>query len=366
MLVNGTVTDIPPNTDIWTGCFPELLIDIFKLCGYKGTVTCSKVCKTWNQLITNAEKQLWKHHFLSDFNPFAPSDTKYFNEYKHLTQKKKQWNGHDNCSYAIGNWDDSGNIPTQHNKFVIVNEQLLIKNFVLPKNDAIEQILNVLKIYNKFEDGNTDCPSQIKDKCWKQASIPKSLFYRFTLITEFSGKFMIFIDKTKIADYWDAFIGPYQLGMLGYALKSSTAKTSPHASGPNISLLSIHTENAFDLKEISRVAWEIHKILLSLDAASQTGFVYLMDQSTMFKTSHADAELSSTLYQFVSRHFYTPVVVPATGSIEYVEKSLSLYSKHFFMNNEAKATERQELLANDKAKRNAKRNTPTPFNFSNG
>lgn len=143
-------------------------------------------------------------------------------------------------------------------------------------------------------------PSSISHYYWLQASIPTSLYPRFLNITNNSGKFFVFMKIKHIDAVWEQFKIAYREGKLGYGLQCTAGFECSNHKKKSQSIL-VHTEDAFDLEEVGRVAWEIYQVL---EKWNWKGTLYYMTDRKLKarQANKYDKELS-ILYSISSKMF---------------------------------------------------------------
>ena len=75
-----------------------------------------------------------------------------------------------------------------------------------------------------------------------------------------SGKWLIFVDINNLDFFWKKIADATEKGLLGLSSKSSTSKKNPNAPNQNIKVICIYTYNSDDIKDVSRIAWNLYKL----------------------------------------------------------------------------------------------------------
>lgn len=143
-------------------------------------------------------------------------------------------------------------------------------------------------------------PTLIKGQYWKYADIPSNsqILRRLTQITNNSGKFLVFVSLSKLDELWKVFTKAYEENKLGYGLHCSTGKESPIASD-NDSVIAVFSEDAFDSREVARIAWEIDKLLGNWKGVLN----YMTDRTTKAKSGQNCINENGMLYSISSYSF---------------------------------------------------------------
>lgn len=151
-------------------------------------------------------------------------------------------------------------------------------------------------------------PSEITDAYWQQAPIPPTngeLVNRFTKITRNSGKFLIFTKSSEVDALWEKLLIAYQAGKLGYGMQASTPVKRPHISEKE-RIIVVYTEDAFDMDETARVAWEIDQVVTNQRGSHWIGALqYMTDRCTKAKMNGSGQKgEEKMLYTISSPSFY--------------------------------------------------------------
>jgi len=177
--------------------------------------------------------------------------------------------------------------------------RLFFYGTVKPDDDDKRVIFRADNSFGPDPDAN---PSQVTSHYTLQARIPnnEAVLRRFPKITNNSGKFLVFVDEHKIDAVWGRFKQAYAEGKLGYGLQCSTAKPNTLKAG-SYELISVFTEDSFALNEVTRLAWEIDKLM---GPQWRNGTLqYMTDRGTKAKSGRADMNEGAMLYSFPSALF---------------------------------------------------------------
>jgi len=115
-------------------------------------------------------------------------------------------------------------------------------------------------------------------------------------------------------------------------IQCSTSLTSPHARSES-KLITLHVEDSFDLHNVAKVAWEIHKIVA--DDISSRGLSYMTDRTTVTYSGKGCTEEGDPLYLFPATCF---------SDKQGVIKSLEAFTSTFIYIATQFAQKRQQIL----------------------
>ena len=115
-------------------------------------------------------------------------------------------------------------------------------------------------------------------------------------------------------------------------IQCSTSLTSPHARSES-KLITLHVEDSFDLHNVAKVAWEIHKIVA--DDISSRGLSYMTDRTTVTYSGKGCREEGDPLYLFPATCF---------SDKQGVIKSLEAFTSTFIYIATQFAQKRQQIL----------------------
>ena len=100
-------------------------------------------------------------------------------------------------------------------------------------------------------------PLSLQDAYWivarrKIGKYPKS--------TAQSGKWLIFIDASKVDSMWREVKQAVEDGLLGDRAKGSTAKPNPNARDPNRRVICVFTYNYEDIEDARRIRAQLRRL----------------------------------------------------------------------------------------------------------
>lgn len=202
--------------------------------------------------------------------------------------------------FATGGW---GSTPKVRNCIFKKDEnKSVIYTGTIPSEDK----LRLLTLFQPEQKNESDIPSQETTSYWIRAGLTDKTVERLPNITCNSGKFLVFIPFkfAKDKDFtWAEFKKVYSTGALGYAVQCSTARASSNDNNTSKGLITVHTEDAFDLEQITAVAHAIMQTLLSIDSNYEGTLKYLTDRSTRMKCKDVCHPEAFALYSIDSSAF---------------------------------------------------------------
>lgn len=238
----------------------------------------------------------------------------------------------------LGGW---GTNPKQRNCGYKVNNAGNVEyNGPLPK--ARLELLALLQ--PERNDDDSIIPSREYYAYWIRAPFNENTLPRLPNITCNSGKFLVFLPLTfaKNQDQtWVALKKEYAEGKLGYAIQCS-ATESPNDNHTSKGLITVHTEDAFDLEQITSTAYEILKALHTLDPNYEGVIQYLTDRSTRAKAHPKPIRGPEchSLYSISSRSY----LQNPKNITDKTPKKLELFQQILYPQLTEKAQDRQDFL----------------------
>ena len=101
-------------------------------------------------------------------------------------------------------------------------------------------------------------PSQVNQIYWLYA-VRKEGNYPTSDI-QFSGKWLIFVNKEEIDSVWSQIKEATENGKLGGSSKVATAKENPNATSPNQKVICVYTYNWEDEIDVRKIREELRKL----------------------------------------------------------------------------------------------------------
>ena len=105
---------------------------------------------------------------------------------------------------------------------------------------------------------------------WPEAPPPMSITAEFWVYarrkgkiakpSERSGKWLVFVDKSKADELWEKVARATTEGRLGPSAKCGTARPNPNAPNPMETVICVYTPNFDDREDVMRVREELRKI----------------------------------------------------------------------------------------------------------
>jgi hypothetical protein len=245
-----------------------------------------------------------------------------------LIQQDRDWKPFRDTSFALNRGDFKRKLVA----YSVERRSYKQSHHNLGRAEFCDDETTVFCVYRNFQNGSEESSNNLSrslvflpESNWIQAPTPSYFTSRFSNLTQYSGKFLIFIEKTKILEVWNIFKRAHLEGKLGYGLRVSSEKKNPHNKQEALRLITVHIENCFDLTRVGCIAWEINQLL----NCGYTKFTLLADIAS--ELSHFESgDLTKSVYTFIPSHFKS--------------KPISQYVGHFILNSTIRSQEMRKLF----------------------
>lgn len=237
-----------------------------------------------------------------------------------LKNKNREWSSFYDTSYALNRGDIKAKLKAYE------NGRHTYKRFNrLEDGDFCDDETTVFAVYKNFQNGSEESNVSrslvfMPARNWVQAPTSPMLLKRFSRITRYSGKFLVYIEKARILEVWNNFKKVHLEGRLGYGLRLGAEK-----EGRAARMITVHIENCFDLVRVGCVAWEINQII------SNSYFQFELRADIGSELNYLESgSLTNELYIFYPSHFNS--------------KTISKYVGHFISNNIERSKDLRKLF----------------------